>query len=74
MKSPTVRFLKPTVFRRRERDTTPWQNDSYAVKPLNGMWTYYRKKDGIQMTTKLFSTWQQAQQACIAEQGAVRMA
>jgi hypothetical protein len=46
-----VYFLKPQIFRRRERDRTPWQNSLYEVRAIDGQWSYWRKQDNVRMST-----------------------
>jgi hypothetical protein len=68
-----VYFLKPQVYRRRERDRTPWQNSTYEVRAINGQYSYFRKKDGIRMTTASWPTWEGAKAACEREQSPARL-
>jgi len=67
-----VYFLKPQVFKRRERNRTPWQNQTYEVRAINGQWSYFRKQDGVRMTTHSWPTWEAAMNACIREQAPAR--
>src|SRR5262245_57174554 len=68
-----VYLLKPQVFKRRERNRTPWQNATYQVRAINGQWSYFRKSDGVRMTTHSWPDWQAAMQACIREQAPARV-
>src|SRR5262245_37151372 len=68
-----VILFKAPVLTRRERDRTPWRNDTYEVRAIAGAFSYFRSKDGIQMTPRTWPTWQAAMQACIAEQAPARV-
>jgi hypothetical protein len=68
-----VYFLKPQIFRRRERDRTPWRNQTYEVRMIDGAWSYYRISDNVRMTTKAWPNWEAAKSACIAEQSLARV-
>src|SRR5262245_38897773 len=68
-----VYLLKPQVFKRRERSSTPWENSLYRVGPFNGQWTYWRKSDGVRMTTMTWPTWEAARAACEREQSPARV-
>src|SRR5262245_23980244 len=69
----SVYFLKPQVFRRRERNLSPCRNQSYEVRMIDGQWRYYRLSDNVRMTTKSWSTGEAAKQACIYEQAPARV-
>ena len=68
-----VRFLKPDVKHRGERDREPWQDQNFAVRPVAGGWSYYRKKDNQKMTGAVYPSWEAAKSACIREQQPARV-
>lgn len=68
-----VYLLKPTVYRRRERDRVAWSDANFEVKSVSGQWTYFRKKDGIRMSTASWPTWEAAKAACVREQAPARV-
>src|SRR5262249_18001095 len=53
--------------------TTLWQDANFEVRPVDGGYCYWRRKDNIRMTTALFPTWEAAKQACIRDQAGVRL-
>jgi hypothetical protein len=67
-----VVLFKATTLNRRERDRTPWQNETYEVRAIQGMWSFFRRKDQQQIG-RLYSTPELARQACITETGSVRV-
>lgn len=73
-----VRFMKPDIKNRSERDRIPWQNANYEVRPVAGGWCYFRKPDkfnpsGVRMSTALWPTWESARAACERDQASTRV-
>jgi hypothetical protein len=68
-----VVLFKATMLNRRDRERTPWQNENYEVRAIAGQWSFFRRKDGVQMTGKTYSTPEAARQACITETSSVRL-
>jgi hypothetical protein len=66
-----VVLFKAPVLNRRERDRTPWQNENYEVRPIHGKWSWFRKKDGVQMGG-LRDSWEAARMDCYQANGVSR--
>jgi hypothetical protein len=66
-----VVLTKMDIRQRRPRDREPWQDSNFAVRPINGKWSWFRKSDGTQMGG-LRDNWEAARADCWQANGVAR--
>jgi hypothetical protein len=66
-----VIFTKMQIVQRRDRNRTPWENENFAIRPINGKWSWFRKSDGVQMGG-LRDNWEAARSDCWQANGVGR--